>query len=268
MQKSKSKYAVITIVPYCKSDLFEMLGINKDDICEDNMTYYERLDAMMMQANANCSGHNGEPRTIYYTLNMDKPLAEWGTKFSSISANDVLADNTTSITGGDNPETVWKMLKAAGFTDEGAAGVMGNLQAENGFQTNVTAGDQGSIGLCQWRLGRADALRSLQHHKSSCRQHTQHRGGYLIYEFPAQTGNITTVSKNATDTTAACDLVAKYFERCAYAPSYDVWQQNIQDMHGQGLNGQIHVTFISLILTKGKLYIFILQQICRNGVNK
>ena len=50
MQKSKSKYAVITIVPYCKSDLFEMLDINKDDICEDNMTYFERLDAMMMQA--------------------------------------------------------------------------------------------------------------------------------------------------------------------------------------------------------------------------
>jgi len=29
--------------------------------------------------------------------------------------------------------------------------------------------------------------------------------------------------------------------------------KNIQDMHGQGLNGQIHVTFISLILTKGKV---------------
>lgn len=29
--------------------------------------------------------------------------------------------------------------------------------------------------------------------------------------------------------------------------------KNTQDTHGQGLNGQIHVTFISLILTKGKV---------------
>lgn len=29
--------------------------------------------------------------------------------------------------------------------------------------------------------------------------------------------------------------------------------KNIQDMHGQGLNGQIHVTFISLTLTKERV---------------
>ena len=117
------------------------------------------------------------------------------------------------------------MLKAAGFTDEGAAGVMGNLQAENGFQTNVTAGDQGSIGLCQWRLGRADALRSFAASHNLPVDSIQAQGGYLIYEFPAQTGKHYDSIKNATDATAACDLVAKCFERCAYAPSYDVWQQ-------------------------------------------
>lgn len=220
----KIKYANITIYPYCKSDLFEALGINKDDICKDNLSYYDMLDVMMMQAKANCTDTNG-PRTIYYTLNTDKPLSEWTKSFSSITAGEIFADNTTVITGGDNPEVVWKTLKAAGFTDQGAAGVMGNLQAENGFRTNVSAGDQGSIGLCQWRLGRADALYSYASAHSLAVDSIQAQAGYLIYEFPAQTGTNYEKIKNANDTIAACDIVAKYFERCAYAPNYEYWQK-------------------------------------------
>lgn len=220
----KTKYANITIKPYCKSDLFEALGINKDDICKDDLSYYEMLDVMMMQAKANCTGTNG-PRTIYYTLNTDKPLSEWTKSFSSITAGEIFADNTTVITGGDNPEVMWKTLKAAGFTDQGAAGVMGNLQAENGFRTNVSAGDQGSIGLCQWRLGRADALYKYASAHNLPVDSIQAQAGYLIYEFPAQTGSNYEKIKNATDTIAACDIVAKYFERCAYAPNYEYWQK-------------------------------------------
>lgn len=220
----KIKYANITIYPYCKSDLFEALGINKDDICKDNLSYYDMLDVMMMQAKANCTDTNG-PRTIYYTLNTDKPLSEWTKSFSSITADEIFADNTTVITGGDNPEVMWKTLKAAGFTDQGAAGVMGNLQAENGFRTNVSAGDQGSIGLCQWRLGRADALYSYASAHNLPVDSIQAQAGYLIYEFPAQTGTNYEKIKNATDTIAACDIVAKYFERCAYAPNYEYWQK-------------------------------------------
>lgn len=220
----KTKYANITIKPYCKSDLFEALGINKDDICKDDLSYYEMLDVMMMQAKANCTGTNG-PRTIYYTLNSDKPLSEWTQSFTSITAGEIFADNSAVITGGDNPEVVWKTLKAAGFTDQGAAGVMGNLQAENGFRTNVSAGDQGSIGLCQWRLGRADALYKYASAHNLPVDSIQAQAGYLIYEFPAQTGSNYEKIKNATDTIAACDIVAKYFERCAYAPNYEYWQK-------------------------------------------
>lgn len=220
----KTKYANITIKPYCKSDLFEALGINKDDICKDDLSYYEMLDVMMMQAKANCTGTNG-PRTIYYTLNTDKPLSEWTQSFTSITAGEIFADNSTVITGGDNPEVVWKTLKAAGFTDQGAAGVMGNLQAENGFRTNVSAGDQGSIGLCQWRLGRADALYKYASAHNLPVDGIQAQAGYLIYEFPSQTGSNYEKIKNATDTIAACDIVAKYFERCAYAPNYEYWQK-------------------------------------------
>jgi hypothetical protein len=53
-----------------------------------------------------------------------------------------------------NRDYVWNYLLEAGFTDEQAAGIMGNLQQEHGFQTS---GD----GLAQWMGGRRARLMSM-----------------------------------------------------------------------------------------------------------
>lgn len=56
-----------------------------------------------------------------------------------------------------NAKYVWNELLKAGFTKEAAAGVMGNLDAEHSFSTEW-AGDQGSVGIAQWRKDRKDKL--------------------------------------------------------------------------------------------------------------
>lgn len=53
--------------------------------------------------------------------------------------------------GGSNAESVWKGLKAQGFTDESAAGVLGNLQQESGVNPASKQGGGGpGRGIMQW----------------------------------------------------------------------------------------------------------------------
>lgn len=52
---------------------------------------------------------------------------------------DIVFDGSTTtavLQGSDNAEKIWRALKAAGYTDIGAAGIMGNLRAESNLQSN------------------------------------------------------------------------------------------------------------------------------------
>lgn len=56
------------------------------------------------------------------------------------------------ISGNTVKEQVWNYLTSAGFTDEAAAGVMGNMEAESGVDpTCIQSGGAGpAAGICQW----------------------------------------------------------------------------------------------------------------------
>ena len=56
-----------------------------------------------------------------------------------------------------NADHVYSALINAGFTKEAAAGVMGNLDVEHAFSTDWS-GDQGSVGIAQWRGDRKTNL--------------------------------------------------------------------------------------------------------------
>lgn len=73
--------------------------------------------------------------------------------------------NAFNWQGGDVQETVWGYLITNGYTPEAAAGIMGNIEAESGFNTSavensVTNPGEG-IGLIQWSFGRKAQLISF-----------------------------------------------------------------------------------------------------------
>lgn len=63
------------------------------------------------------------------------------------------------ICGNTTEEKVWWALIGAGYSKEAAAGAMGNIYAESGFDANVIEHGNGiGLGLCQWSYGRRTQL--------------------------------------------------------------------------------------------------------------
>lgn len=71
--------------------------------------------------------------------------------------------------------------------------------------------------------------------------------------FQRRQGNITTVSKMQQILLQPAIWWQNTLKDALMQQVMMYGSKNTQDTHGQGLNGQIHVTFISLILTKGKV---------------
>lgn len=64
-----------------------------------------------------------------------------------------------SLTGKENAEKIWNYLTGqGGLSPEQAAGVMGNLAQESGYNPNSIEGNSVGFGIIQWSFGRRDAL--------------------------------------------------------------------------------------------------------------
>ena len=67
--------------------------------------------------------------------------------------------SVSGIYGSTPQEKVWFALLDAGYSKEAAAGVLGNIQAESGFDPSIIeAGNGIGFGLCQWSFGRRTQL--------------------------------------------------------------------------------------------------------------
>lgn len=65
----------------------------------------------------------------------------------------------SGIYGGTLEEKVWFALRGAGYSEIATAGVMGNIEAESGFNAGtIEAGSGIGIGICQWSFGRRTQL--------------------------------------------------------------------------------------------------------------
>lgn len=75
---------------------------------------------------------------------------------SSMKYEDIF---TTDGSSEQNARVIWNFLKYKGLSDAAAAGVLGNIQAESGFNPGVVEKANGiGFGLIQWSFGRRTAL--------------------------------------------------------------------------------------------------------------
>ncbi|MDR1495964.1 MAG: phage tail-type lysozyme domain-containing protein [Clostridiales Family XIII bacterium] len=101
-----------------------------------------------------------------------------------------------------NRDLVWNYLISNGFTDEQAAGIMGNLKQEHGFQTS---GD----GLAQWMGGRKAKLMSMKNPYSLATQ--LH---FLVkVELDGSYSHVKSVLKKCASVEAATTVFCNKYER-------------------------------------------------------
>lgn len=66
---------------------------------------------------------------------------------------------SANLVGADNAEKIYNFLISKGLTPIQAVGIMGNLQAESGFDPGITERGNGiGFGIAQWSFGRRTAL--------------------------------------------------------------------------------------------------------------
>ena len=159
-------------------------------------------------------------------------------------------------------EEVFKMLKEAGFTDAGAAGLMGNLQAESGIRSNnlqntyekrfkctdeeyteaIDSGkyekeifikDRAGYGIAQWtywsrKQGLYEYAQSIGHSIGSCKMQVE----YLIKELNSDFRKVTEVLKTTDSVIEASDIVLEKFEAPAVL-NYDERRAMSQTFYDQ-----------------------------------
>ena len=219
--------ALAIIEPYDYFDLYSMANIRDEDGNSRVLTPDDMYDENTSFADAAAM----KLRQMREVLSTDEPYEKLGlenetpvnvdreeVEIPDLDTGNITIDNPE---GNSNRDKIWNALIEAGYTEMGAAGVMGNLWAENSFRT-TWAGDQGSVGLAQWREGRKTALVNLANEKGLDPTDINLQIAYLIqYDCPAQLGDINertnntyyTDLLNATDIVAAADIFCARFER-------------------------------------------------------
>lgn len=147
------------------------------------------------------------------------------------------------LTGKNDEEKIWNYLKAAGLSDQGAAGLMGNLYAESGLSpvnlqnsfekklgyTDASytaavdsgsyanfAGDQAGYGLAQWTYHtRKAALLAFVQAEGKSVGDLEGQLGFLLHELSGSYPSVLAALKTASDVAAASNAVLLKFERPA-----------------------------------------------------
>lgn len=133
--------------------------------------------------------------------------------------------------------TIWKQLRAAGLTQAGAAGLLGNMYCESGLKANIAQRgmtsysdeeytrradnkllsfefDSVGYGLCQWTFSTRKA--ELLKYAKECGvsvgdENMQVR--FCLREFPSEAPQTFQLLKETDDIYAAAEWVCRYYER-------------------------------------------------------
>lgn len=156
---------------------------------------------------------------------------------------------TSGIYGGTIEEKVWFALRDAGFSEYAAAGAMGNIYAESGFDPSIIEGGSGiGFGLCQWSFGRRTQLEAYASSKGvdASDVNTQIEfliseltpggagpaQGYATYQLLSYNGYNGDMWINATSPEDAATAFCWSFERPG-VPRLDVRQQKAREYYEQ-----------------------------------
>lgn len=153
------------------------------------------------------------------------------------------------IYGGTVEEKVWFALRDAGFSEYAAAGAMGNIYAESGFDPAVIEGGSGiGFGLCQWSFGRRTQLENYAASKGVDPSDIDTQiefliteltpggagpaQGYATYQLVSYKGYNGDMWKNATSPEEAAVAFCWSFERPG-VPRLEVREQKAREYYEQ-----------------------------------
>jgi len=141
----------------------------------------------------------------------------------SIFGEPVLADGSPKISNieigqySKVEEAVWNFLKGCGFSDIGAAAVMGNIAAESSFNPSANNGNL-HFGLCQWGGGRWSgnklALTSFAQICGKAWDDLQTQLNFFAIECSVSFPNVYEQLKIAEDLEYATDYFCAKYEIC------------------------------------------------------
>lgn len=142
------------------------------------------------------------------TLSMAKMVDNTDTFFSAFKSAGNIKERETHT-------KVWKFLKANGYSDEAAAGIMGNIEWESHFKDYVTnGGENGAIGLCQWSGSRNRDLKNYAANKNKPWKELNIQLDFMIYEINKSYKRFTySKFKNTNDIAYATEEFLKGYER-------------------------------------------------------
>ena len=135
-------------------------------------------------------------------------------KSESLLVNGGTSAGIPTLVGNGNAQQVWNHLKQDGFSDQSAAGIMGNFQQESGFDPKADPHDgSGSIGLAQWLGSRKQGLVNFSQAQGVSFLTLEAQLGWFDQEINTGYKKISDSSfKQLTDVTQATQQFEKIYE--------------------------------------------------------
>lgn len=106
-------------------------------------------------------------------------------------------NNLNIVNNGNAEQSVCLSLKNSGFSDNGIAGILTNMNAESGFNPNALGDSGTSYGLCQWHNERWTRLKQLY---PDSWEKVDGQISYLLYELDKGYSSLLTTIKTGSDT--------------------------------------------------------------------
>lgn len=108
------------------------------------------------------------------------------------------------------------LIKKCGFSPAQAAGILGNMQVESGFNTAAFNLNEGAIGLCQWEGFRRDQLEQFAAAHGKPVTDWQVQVDYMMRELQGGESNAYAHLKAAQTPEAAASVFDRYYERSSH----------------------------------------------------
>ncbi|MGI5218609.1 phage tail tip lysozyme [Nocardia sp. CA-290969] len=110
-------------------------------------------------------------------------------------------------------QEMYEYLLEKGFTPAQAAGILGNLQVESGFDTGAYNPGEGAIGLAQWLGGRRENLEAFAASNGKSVTDWKTQIDFMVHELKGSESGAMSRLKSTTSAGEAAAVFDQYYER-------------------------------------------------------